>query len=102
MEKESKMKRQICLSIAAALGLAVAGACGASEVRTESSVRALLADQGYSDVGPLDLSGGVWIAEGRDDQGRPVTIKVEPGTARVFSTSRKVTVTHTPAPVTEI
>lgn len=96
------MKRQICLSIATAFGLAIAGASAASEVRTESSVRALLADQGYSEVGELDLRGGMWLGEGRDDQGRPVTIKVDPGTARVFSTSRKVTVTRSPAPVTEI
>jgi len=93
------MKRHIALSIATALGLAVAGACAASEVRTESSVRALLSDQGYSNVSGLDLRGGMWLAEGRDDQGRPVTIKVDPGTARVFATSRKVTIVRTPAPV---
>lgn len=93
------MKRHIAMSIAAALGLAVAGACAASEVRTESSVRALLSDQGYTHVTGLDLRGGMWLAEGRDEQGRPVTIKVDPGTARVFATSRKVTIVRTPAPV---
>jgi rhodanese-related sulfurtransferase len=93
------MKRQIHIAMATALGLAFAGAAGAVEVRSESAVRALLADQGYSDVGDLDLRGGVWLGEGRDAEGRPVTIKVDPGTARVFSTSRKVTVVRTPAPV---
>ncbi|HVF33748.1 MAG TPA: PepSY domain-containing protein [Candidatus Saccharimonadia bacterium] len=93
------MKRHIALCIAAALGLAVAGACGASEVRTESSVRALLFDQGYSNVTNLGLRGGAWLAEARDSEGRPVTIKVDPGTARVFATSRKVTIVRTPAPV---
>src|SRR5688572_18949710 len=92
--------RRIHLSIAAALGLAVAGLAGASEVRTESSVRALLSDQGYTEVTGLDLAGGMWIAEGRDTQGRPVTIKVEPSTARVFATSRTVTIN--PAPVTVV
>ena len=91
--------RRIHLSIAAALGLAAAGICGASEVRTESSVRALLSDQGYTEVVGLDLAGGMWIAEARDDKGRPVTIKVDPGTARVFATSRTVTIKGTPAPV---
>ena len=93
------MKRRIHIAIAAALGLAFAGASGAVEVRSEGAVRALLADQGYSHVGDLDLRGGVWLGEGRDSEGRPVTIKVDPGTARVFSTSRKVTVVRTPAPV---
>ena len=92
--------RRIHLSIAAALGLAVAGLAGASEVRTESSVRALLSDQGYTEVTGLDLAGGMWIAEGRDDQGRPVTIKIDPTTARVVSTSRTVTIN--PAPVTVV
>lgn len=96
------MKRHICLSIAAALGLAVAGAVGASEVRTESSVRALLSEQGYTEVGDLDLRGGMWLGEARDTQGRPVTIKVDPGTARIYSTSRQVTVVRTPAPVREV
>jgi hypothetical protein len=94
--------RRIHLSIAAALGLAVAGIAGASEVRTESSVRALLSDQGYTEVTGLDLAGGMWIAEARDDKGRPVTIKVDPGTARVFATSRTVTIKGTPAPVTVV
>lgn len=94
--------RRIHLSIAAALGLAVAGLAGASEVRTESSVRALLSDQGYTEVSGLDLSGGMWIAEARDDRGRPVMIKVDPNTARVFATSRTVTIKGTPAPVTVV
>ena len=94
--------RRIHLSIAAALGLAVAGLAGASEVRTESSVRALLSDQGYTEVTGLDLAGGMWIAEARDDRGRPVTIKVEPSTARVFATSRTVTIKGAPAPVTVV
>ena len=94
--------RRIHLSIAAALGLAVAGLAGASEVRTESSVRALLSDQGYTEVTGLDLEGGMWLAEARDDRGRPVTIKVDPNTARVFATSRTVTIKGAPAPVTVV
>ena len=94
--------RRIHLSIAAALGLAVAGLAGASEVRTESSVRALLSDQGYTEVTGLDLEGGMWLAEARDERGRPVTIKVDPGTARVFATSRTVTIKGAPAPVTVV
>ena len=94
--------RRIHLSIAAALGLAVAGIAGASEVRTESSVRALLSDQGYTEVTGLDLEGGMWLAEARDDRGRPVTIKVDPSTARVFATSRTVTIKGAPAPVTVV
>ena len=94
--------RRIHLSIAAALGLAVASIAGASEVRTESSVRALLSDQGYTEVTGLDHEGGMWLAEARDDRGRPVTIKVDPSTARVFATSRTVTIKGAPAPVTVV
>ncbi len=96
------MKRRIHLGVIAALGLAFAGAAAASEVRSEAAVRALLDDQGYTSVTGLMLDDGMWLAEARDEKGNPVTIKVDPGTARVFATSRKVTIVHKPAPVREV
>lgn len=83
------MKKSI-LSIALALGLTTAGIASAEVLRSESEVRAVLRDEGFVDVANVELNGGLWLAEGLDANGQPVTLRIDPQTAKVVSEVREV------------
>lgn len=88
------MKKSI-LSIALALGLTTAGIASAEALRSESEVRAVLRDEGFVDVANVELNNGLWLAEGLDGAGNPVTLRIDPVTAKVVSEVRTI---HEPAP----
>ncbi len=88
------MKKSI-LSIALALGLTTAGIASAEALRSESEVRAVLRDEGFVDVANVELNDGLWLADGLDGAGNPVTLRIDPVTAKVVSEVRTI---HEPAP----
>jgi len=83
------MKKSI-LSIALALGLSTAGFASAEALRSESEVRAVLQGEGFVDVANVELSNGLWLAQGLDASGNPVTLRIDPQTAKVVSEVRQV------------
>jgi uncharacterized membrane protein YkoI len=93
------MKKSM-LTIALALGLSTAGIAAAEVLRSESEVRAVLRDEGFVDVANVELNGGLWLAEGLDANGNPVTLRIDPQTARVVSEVREVPVVTGTAKVT--
>lgn len=70
--------------IALPILLAFAGASFAQAVApntgsalTEADVRALLANQGYSEVNDVEFKEGVWTADGKSADGNHVEVKVD-------------------------
>lgn len=104
------------LFIALALGLAaLGGAASAESLRTETEVRVLLTDEGFIDVANVQLENGMWVAEGIDATGAPVTLRIDPVSSKVVSEVREITApattvtrttritrTTTPAPAPEV
>ena len=70
--------------LALAIALAMAGTAGAQAVApntgsalTEADVRALLANQGYTEVNDVEFKEGVWTADGKSADGNHVEVKVD-------------------------
>jgi uncharacterized membrane protein YkoI len=67
-----------------AVALAMAGTAGAQAVRpntgsalTEADVRALMANQGYTEINDVEFKEGVWTADGKSADGNHVEVKVD-------------------------
>ena len=70
--------------LALAIALAMAGTAGAQAVApntgsalTEADVRALLANQGYTEVNDVEFKEGVWTADGKSADGNHVEVKID-------------------------
>ena len=70
--------------LALALALAFAGGAFAQAAPantgsplTEADVRALLANQGYSEINDVEFKEGVWTADGKSADGNHVEVKVD-------------------------
>ena len=76
-----RIKNQI---LALAVTLAFAGSAWSQAVApntgsalTEADVRALLANQGYTEVNDVEFKEGVWTADGKSADGNHVEVKVD-------------------------
>jgi len=70
--------------LALAIAMAMAGTAGAQAVRpntgsalTEADVRALMANQGYTEINDVEFKEGVWTADGKSADGNHVEVKVD-------------------------
>ena len=71
-------------SLALALSLAFTGAAFAQTAPantgsplTEADVRALMAEQGYTEINDVEFKEGVWTADGKSADGNHVEVKVD-------------------------
>jgi hypothetical protein len=85
--------------LAMAIALAMAGTAGAQAVApntgsalTEADVRALLANQGYTEVNDVEFKEGVWTADGKSADGNHVEVKVD-NTGKVIPDANVATIT---------
>jgi hypothetical protein len=85
--------------LAMAIALAMAGTAGAQAVApntgsalTEADVRALLANQGYTEVNDVEFKEGVWTADGKSADGNHVEVKVD-NTGKVIPDDNVATIT---------
>ena len=66
------------LSLAFAGGaLAQAAPANTGSALTEADVRALLANEGYSEINDVEFKEGVWTADGKSADGNHVEVKVD-------------------------
>ena len=91
-----RIKNQI---LALAITLAFAGSAWSQAVApntgsalTEADVRALLANQGYTEVNDVEFKEGVWTADGKSADGNHVEVKVD-NTGKVIPDSNVATIT---------
>jgi uncharacterized membrane protein YkoI len=70
--------------IALAITMALAGSASAQQVAantgsalTEADVRALMANQGYTEINDVEFKEGVWTADGKSADGNHVEVKVD-------------------------
>ena len=90
-----RIKNQI---LALAVTLAFAGSAWSQAVApntgsalTEADVRALLANQGYTEVNDVEFKEGVWTADGKSADGNHVEVKMDPNDGHIMgSESDKV------------
>ena len=85
--------------LAFALSLAFAGGAFAQaapantgSALTEADVRALLANQGYSEVNDVEFKEGVWTADGKSADGNHVEVKVD-NTGKIVPDANVATIT---------
>ena len=81
-----------------AVALAMAGTAGAQAVRpntgsalTEADVRALMANQGYTEINDVEFKEGVWTADGKSADGNHVEVKVD-NTGKVVADDNVATI----------
>ena len=86
--------------LALAIALAMAGTAGAQAVApntgsalTEADVRALMANQGYSEINDVEFKEGVWTADGKSADGTHVEIKVD-NTGKIIPDTNVATITQ--------
>ena len=91
-----RIKNQI---LALAVTLAFAGSAWSQAVApntgsalTEADVRALLANQGYTEVNDVEFKEGVWTADGKSADGNHVEVKVD-NTGKVIPDANVATIT---------
>ena len=84
--------------LAISFALAFGGSALAQEVPantgsalTEADVRALLANQGYTEVNDVEFKEGVWTADGKSADGNHVEVKVD-NTGKVISDANVATI----------
>ena len=84
--------------LALAVALAFAGTANAQAVAantgsalTEADVRALLANQGYTEVNDVEFKEGVWTADGKSADGNHVEVKVD-NTGKIVSDAGVATI----------
>jgi hypothetical protein len=87
--------------LALSIALTLAGAAGAQtppptsqagSPMTEADVRALLANQGYSEVNDVEFKEGVWTADGKSADGNHVEVKVD-ATGKIIPDAHVATIT---------
>ena len=85
--------------LALAISLAFAGVAGAQDVApntgsalTEADVRALMANQGYTEINDVEFKEGVWTADGKSADGNHVEIKMD-NTGKVIPDTGVATIT---------
>jgi len=85
--------------LALSIALAFAGAAAAQEVApntgsalTEADVRALMVDQGYTEINDIEFKEGVWTADGKTADGNHVEIKVD-NTGKIIPDTAVATIT---------
>ena len=90
-----RIKNQI---LALAVTLAFAGSAWSQAVApntgsalTEADVRALLANQGYTEVNDVEFKEGVWTADGKSADGNHVEVKVD-NTGKIVPDSNVATI----------
>jgi len=83
-----RIKNQL---LALAIALAFAGSAHAQaqapdtgSALTEADVRALMANQGYTEINDVEFKEGVWTADGKSADGNHVEVKVD-NTGKVIS-----------------
>ena len=91
-----RIKNQI---LALAITLAFAGSAWSQAVApntgsalTEADVRALLANQGYTEVNDVEFKEGVWTADGKSADGNHVEVKLD-NTGKVIPDTGVATIT---------
>ena len=85
--------------LALSIALAFAGSAAAQEVApntgsalTEADVRALMVNQGYSEINDIEFKEGVWTADGKTADGNHVEIKVD-NTGKIIPDTAVATIT---------
>ena len=85
--------------LALSIALALSGAALAQEVApntgsalTEADVRALMVNQGYTEINDVEFKEGVWTADGKSADGNHVEVKVD-NTGKVIPDSNVATIT---------
>jgi hypothetical protein len=85
--------------LALAIALAFAGSAHAQakaadtgSALTEADVRALMANQGYTEINDVEFKEGVWTADGKSADGNHVEVKVD-NTGKVIADDNVATIT---------
>ena len=85
--------------LALSIALAFAGSAAAQEVApntgsalTEADVRALMVNQGYTEINDVEFKEGVWTADGKSADGNHVEIKVD-NTGKIIPDTTVATIT---------
>jgi hypothetical protein len=84
--------------LALSIALAVSGAAFAQAVApntgsalTEADVRALMVNQGYTEINDVEFTEGVWTADGKSADGNHVEVKVD-NTGKIISDAGVATI----------
>ena len=82
MQKPSTLRNALMIGLLAATPLLAQAqnADPAKAALTESQVRALLAEQGYTRIDDLDFEDGMWETDATSANGDRVDVRVNPGT----------------------
>ncbi|WP_411833460.1 PepSY domain-containing protein [Pseudoxanthomonas mexicana] len=78
------MRKSLLSACLLALPL-VAGATLAQQTMTEPQVRALLAENGYTDIDDIDFEDGMWEADATSADGKRVDVRVNPSNGNILA-----------------